>query len=178
VPEPCPPPPTLAENDDGAFRGPFLFWFQRGLAVVTALQRLQNHARLVSEPDLSLTDRPRPSEGRFKKSVYFQCLVVIGRASFSKVQPIAQFVAKPEDGRRAVDVGGKQPLSEVYGCRGSGRSLEGTLLPSKLLLALAKAQPRSERSSVRPRNEIGALRAVQCIIADPLGVTRPECSGS
>ena len=41
--------------------GPFLFWFQRGLAVVTALQRLQNHARLVSEPDLSLTDRPRPS---------------------------------------------------------------------------------------------------------------------
>ena len=75
--------------------------------MVTALQRLQNHARLVSEPDLSLTDRPRPSEGRFKKSVYFQCLVVIGRASFSKVQPIAQFVAKPEDGRRAVDVGGK-----------------------------------------------------------------------
>jgi hypothetical protein len=38
-----------------------LFWFQRGLAVVTGLRRLQNHARLVSEPDLSLTDRPRPS---------------------------------------------------------------------------------------------------------------------
>jgi hypothetical protein len=108
LPVPLAPPLALAETDDGAFRGPFLFWFQRGLAVVTALQRLQNHARLVSEPDLSLTDRPRPSEGRFKKSVYFQCLVVIGRASFSKVQPIAQFVAKPEDGRRAVDVGGKQ----------------------------------------------------------------------
>jgi hypothetical protein len=91
-----------------------LFWFQRGLAVVTALQRLQNHARLVSEPDLSLTDRPRPSEGRFKKSVYFQCLVVIGRASFSKVQPIAQFVAKPEDGRRAVDVGRKRSFAATW----------------------------------------------------------------
>jgi hypothetical protein len=61
VPEPFAPPLALAETDDGAFRGPFLFWFQRGLAVVTALQTLQNHARLVSEPDLSLTGRPRPS---------------------------------------------------------------------------------------------------------------------
>ena len=69
VPEVFPPPPTLAESDDGAFRGPFLFWFQRGLAVVTALQRLQNHARLVSEPDLSLTDRPRSSQGRFKNLI-------------------------------------------------------------------------------------------------------------
>ena len=66
VPESLPPPPTLAETADGPLRGPFLFWFQRGLAVVTALQRLQNHARLVSEPDLSLTDLPGPSEGRFK----------------------------------------------------------------------------------------------------------------
>jgi hypothetical protein len=61
VPEPFAPPPTLAETADGPLRGPFLFWFQRGLAVVTALQRLQNHARLVSEPYLSLTGRPRPS---------------------------------------------------------------------------------------------------------------------
>jgi hypothetical protein len=61
APEPFAPPLALAETDDGAFRGPFLFWFQRGLAVVTGLRRLQNHARLVSEPDLSLTDRPRPS---------------------------------------------------------------------------------------------------------------------
>ena len=58
---PSTPPPTLAETADGPLRGPFLFWFQRGLAVVTALQRLQNHARLVSEPYLSLTGRPRPS---------------------------------------------------------------------------------------------------------------------
>jgi len=85
-----------------------LFWFQRGLAVVTALQRLQNHARLVSEPDLSLTDRPRSSQGRFKKIYYFQWFDVFGRACHSKVQPRAQFVSKPRDGRRAVDVGGKQ----------------------------------------------------------------------
>jgi hypothetical protein len=87
-----------------------LFWFQRGLVIATAFRRQQERSKSVSEPHLSLNDRPRPSEGRFKKSFYFQWFAVIGRASFSKVQPIAQFVAKPEDGRRAVDVGGERPL--------------------------------------------------------------------
>ena len=108
VPESLPPPLTLAETDGGPLRGPFLFWFQRGLVIATAFRRQQERSKSVSEPHLSLIDRPRPSEGRFKKSFYFQWVDVIGRASFSKVQPIAQFVAKPEDGRRAVDVGGKR----------------------------------------------------------------------
>ena len=37
---PVSPPLTLAETDDGPFRGPFFFLFQRGLAVASALRRL------------------------------------------------------------------------------------------------------------------------------------------
>ena len=40
VPELLAPPLTLAETDDGPLWGPFFFWFQRGLAVATALRRL------------------------------------------------------------------------------------------------------------------------------------------
>ena len=112
------PPNSLTKTAYGPYRGLFLFWFQRGLAVVTALQRLQNHAKLVSEPDLSLTDRPRPSQGRFKKIYYFQWFDVFGRACHSKVQPSAQFVSKPRDGRRAVDVGGKETVGGEAGPAG------------------------------------------------------------
>jgi acyl-CoA synthetase (AMP-forming)/AMP-acid ligase II len=110
APETAVPPPSLAETNDGPSWVPFFFWLQRGLGAATALRRLPKRSELVSEPHLSLVDRPRPSERRFKKSVYSQWFVFFGRAPFSKVQPIAQFVAKPEDGRRAVDVGGKRPL--------------------------------------------------------------------
>jgi hypothetical protein len=60
--------------------------FQRGLAIATALQRLAKCAKLVSEPALSLTDRPTAPEGRLKKVQLFQRLVVFGRAPFSKFQ--------------------------------------------------------------------------------------------
>ena len=46
---------------------PFFFLFQRGLAVATALRRLAKYPKSVSEPALSLTDRPWPSEGRIQK---------------------------------------------------------------------------------------------------------------
>jgi len=58
---------------------------QRGLVKVTALQRLPKRSKSVSEPHLSLIDRPRPPEGRFKNSVQLQLFVDLGRASFSKV---------------------------------------------------------------------------------------------
>ena len=63
------PPPILAETDDGPLLGPFFFWFKRGLDAETALQRLPKRSQPVSERRLSLIDRPRPSEGRFKNSV-------------------------------------------------------------------------------------------------------------
>ena len=69
VPGWLPPPLALAETDDGPSRGPFFFWFQKGLVMVTALQRLSKRSKSVSEPHLSLIDRPAPSEGRFQNSV-------------------------------------------------------------------------------------------------------------
>ena len=63
------PPLTLAETDDGPSWGPFFFWFQRGLGAATALRRLLKRSKLVSEPHLSLIDRPRTAGGRFKNSV-------------------------------------------------------------------------------------------------------------
>ena len=67
VPGWLPPPLTLAETDCGPLWGPFFFWFQRGLAVETALRRLAKYPKPVSEPALPLTDRPWPSEGRIQK---------------------------------------------------------------------------------------------------------------
>ena len=61
------PPLTLAKTDDGPLRGPFFFLFQMGLAIATALRRLAKYPKSVSEPALSLTDRPWPSEGRIQK---------------------------------------------------------------------------------------------------------------
>jgi hypothetical protein len=89
------PPLALAETEDGPSRGPFFFWFQRGLGAATALRRLPKRAKSVSEPHLSLIDRPRPPEGRFKNSIKLQQLGDFGRASFSRVQPMAQCVANP-----------------------------------------------------------------------------------
>ena len=60
----CAPPLTLAKTDDGPLWGPFFFLFQRGLALATALRRLVKYPKSVSEPALSITDRPWPSEGR------------------------------------------------------------------------------------------------------------------
>ena len=81
--------------------------------MVTALQRLSKRSKSVSEPHLSLIDRPRPPEGRFQNSVQLQMLGDFGRAPFSKVQPIAQCVANLEDGHRAVDLGGKQTNTRI-----------------------------------------------------------------
>ena len=68
--DPLPGPPlALAETDDGPSRGPFSFWFQRGLVVATALRRLSKRSKSVSEPHLSLIDRPRSAEGRFQNSI-------------------------------------------------------------------------------------------------------------
>jgi hypothetical protein len=52
--------------------GPFLFWLQMRLGAATALRRLPKQSELVSEPLLSLIDRPRRSEGRFKNSFLIQ----------------------------------------------------------------------------------------------------------
>jgi hypothetical protein len=43
-----------------------LFWFQGDLVAATALQRLPKRSKLVSEPHLSLIDRPMRPERRFK----------------------------------------------------------------------------------------------------------------
>lgn len=75
-PDPLPPPLTLTETDDGPLLGLFFFLFQKGLAVATALWRLAKYVKLVSEPALSLTDRPWASEGRIQKELYFQSLGV------------------------------------------------------------------------------------------------------
>ena len=94
------PPLTLTETDDGPLWGLFFFLFQRGLAVATALRRLAKYPKSVSEPALSLTDRPRPSEGRIKKVKQFQCVGVFGQAPFSKFQLVAKF-----DANRGTGVG-------------------------------------------------------------------------
>lgn len=66
--------------------------------MVTALQRLPKRSKSVSEPHLSLIDRPRLPEGRFQNCLQLQLLVDFGRASFSKVQPIAKYVPNSWDG--------------------------------------------------------------------------------
>ena len=53
--------------------------------MMAALWRLPEQSKSVSEPHLSLIDRPRPPEGRFKNSVQLQRLGDFGRAPFSKV---------------------------------------------------------------------------------------------
>ena len=103
-----PPPLTLAKTDDGPLWGPFFFLFQRGLAVATALRRLAKYPKSLSEPALSLTDRPWPSEGRIKKVYYFQCVGVFEGAPFSKSQAVSKHDANRGTGLRAVVLGGNQ----------------------------------------------------------------------
>jgi hypothetical protein len=67
LPAPFPPPISNTEHDDGLVLGSFFFVFQRDLAKATALQRLPKRPKSVSEPHLSLIDRPSAPEGRFKK---------------------------------------------------------------------------------------------------------------
>jgi hypothetical protein len=108
------PPLTLAETDDGPLRGPFSFLFQRGLAVATALRRLAKYPKSVSEPALSLTDRPWPSEGRIRKVYYFQCFGVFEGAPFSKSQAVSKHDANRGTGLRAVVLGGKRSFAAVF----------------------------------------------------------------
>ena len=83
--------------------GPFFFLIQRGLVMVTALRRLPKRSKSVSEPHLSLIDRPRPPEGRFQNGVQLQMLVDFGRAPFSKVQVASNFgFEQKRRSRRAV----------------------------------------------------------------------------
>ncbi len=108
LPDPSPPPPKLAETDDGPSWAPFFFWFQRGLAVATALRRLARYPKSVSEPALSLTDRPWPSEGRIQQVYYFQCVGVFEGAPFSKSQAVSKYDANRGTGLRAVVLGGNR----------------------------------------------------------------------
>ena len=59
--------------------------------MMAALWRLPEQSKSVSEPHLSLIDRPRPPEGRFQNSVQLQLLDDFGRASFSKVHVVSKF---------------------------------------------------------------------------------------
>jgi hypothetical protein len=86
VPEPLPPPLSLAETDDGPLWAPFFFWFQRGLALATALRRLAKYPKSVSEPALSITDRPWPSEGRIKKYIIFNVLLFLRERPFRSLK--------------------------------------------------------------------------------------------
>jgi hypothetical protein len=79
--------------------GSFFFVVQRGLAKATALQRLPKRPKSVSEPHLSLIDRPLPSEGRIPIVFLLQRLDNFLRAPCSRVHTIAKSIANPRDGR-------------------------------------------------------------------------------
>ena len=98
---PFPPPISHTEHDNGTFLGPFFFAFQRGLAKATALQRLPKRPQSVSEPRLSLIDRPLPSEGRIQTVYLLQRLADFLRAPCSRLHAIAKSNANPRDGRIA-----------------------------------------------------------------------------
>ena len=52
--------------------------------MVTALRRLPKRSKSVSEPHLSLIDRPRPPEGRFKIMFNYRYLSIWGERPFRK----------------------------------------------------------------------------------------------
>ena len=52
--------------------------------MVTALRRLPKRSKSVSEPHLSLIDRPRPPEGRFKIMFNYRYLSILGERPFRK----------------------------------------------------------------------------------------------
>ena len=67
-----------------ALSGPFLFWFQRGLALAAALQRLTKDSKSVSERHLSLTERTTAPESRLKKTYHRQWFVRSHERRFRK----------------------------------------------------------------------------------------------
>ena len=79
-----PPPNSLTETAYGAYLGLFLFWFQRGLALAAALQRLTTGSKSVSERHLSLTERPTTPESRLEKTYNCQCLALFGERRVRK----------------------------------------------------------------------------------------------
>jgi hypothetical protein len=72
VPEPFAPPNSLTETAYWPYRGLFLFWFQRGLALAAALQRLTKCSKSVSERHFSLTERPTAPKSRLEKMYHLQ----------------------------------------------------------------------------------------------------------
>ena len=76
------PPDSLNETAYGPYRGLFLFWFQRGLALAAALQRLTKCSKSVSERHLSLTERPTAPESRLKKTYHCQWFVLFDERRF------------------------------------------------------------------------------------------------
>ena len=107
------PPLAHRKPEMRSLMGPFFFWFQRGLVIATALRRLAKYPKSVSEPALSLTDRPWPSEGRIQKVYYFQCFGVFEGAPFSKFQAVSKYDANRGTGLRAVVLGGELTFAAV-----------------------------------------------------------------
>ena len=66
------PPNSLTKTAYGPYWGLFLFWFQRGLALAAALQRLTKCSKSVSERHLSLTERPTAPKSRLEKMYHLQ----------------------------------------------------------------------------------------------------------
>ena len=95
---PFPPPLSVEEFDLGPSQGPFFFWFQRGLAMVTGLQRLAKFPDLVSDRPVSLSDRPLAQMGRIQEYSSFQEPAVFVRPSCSEVQWVPFCEANPGDG--------------------------------------------------------------------------------
>jgi hypothetical protein len=60
------PPHSICESDQVPRCGPFFFLFQRGLAVASALRRLVERLKSVSERPASLFERPLPAGGRIE----------------------------------------------------------------------------------------------------------------
>ena len=66
------PPNSYRKPEFRSLLGSFLFWFQRGLALAAALQRLTTGSKSVSERHLSLTERPTAPESRLEKMYHLQ----------------------------------------------------------------------------------------------------------
>ena len=94
-----PPPFQVIEYVQAPLQGVFFFWLQRGLVVGTGLQRLTKCRNLVSEPFVSLSDRPSARMGRIKSLLYFQYLAIFVRPACSEVRPVTFREANPGDGR-------------------------------------------------------------------------------
>ena len=94
-----PPPFQVIEYVQAPLQGVFFFWLQRGLVVATGLQRLAECRNLVSEPFVSLSDRPSVRMGRIQSFHCFQGLAIFVRPARSKVRPVTFREANPGDGR-------------------------------------------------------------------------------